>query len=146
MTAWQEIQLDWAMNTEQDLVTGVLLWDLSAAFDTLDCEGLCNKKNVCEWCNPHLEQSTKKSNRLWNLVSGKKGDTYICKIIAYLIIHLTMHLQHYNLKILKCSFTLLLFTLRSAFTYFNQHVIYLFLTNWQICRLLLLSFTKVVPT
>ena len=48
MTAWQEIQLDWAMNTEQDLVTGVLLWDLSAAFDTLDCEGLCNKKNVCE--------------------------------------------------------------------------------------------------
>ena len=43
MTAWQEIQLDWAMNTEQNKVTGVLLWDLSAAFDTLDCEGLCRK-------------------------------------------------------------------------------------------------------
>ena len=43
MTAWQEIQLDWAMKTEQDQVTGVLLWDLSAAFDTLDCEGLCEK-------------------------------------------------------------------------------------------------------
>ena len=43
MTAWQEIQLDWAMKTEQDLVTGVLLWDLLAAFDTLDCEGLCAK-------------------------------------------------------------------------------------------------------
>ena len=43
MTAWQEIQLDWAMKSEQKLVTGVLLWDLSAAFDTLDCEGLCKK-------------------------------------------------------------------------------------------------------
>ena len=43
MTAWQEIQLDWAQNNEQGLVTGVLLWDLSAAFDTLDCEGMCVK-------------------------------------------------------------------------------------------------------
>ena len=43
MTAWQEIQLDWAMKTEQNLVTGVLLWDLSAAFDTLDCDGVCEK-------------------------------------------------------------------------------------------------------
>ena len=43
MTAWQEIQLDWAQKTEQGLVTGVLLWDLSAAFDTLDCDGLCDK-------------------------------------------------------------------------------------------------------
>ena len=24
-------------------ITGVLLWDLSAAFDTLDCDGLCAK-------------------------------------------------------------------------------------------------------
>ena len=43
MTAWQEIQLDWALKTEQNLVTGVLLWDLSAAFDTLDCKGVCEK-------------------------------------------------------------------------------------------------------
>ena len=43
MTAWQEIQLDWAMKNESNLVTGVLLWDLSAAFDTLDCEGVCAK-------------------------------------------------------------------------------------------------------
>ena len=43
MTAWQEIQLDWAEKTEKNLVTGVLLWDLSAAFDTLDCDGLCEK-------------------------------------------------------------------------------------------------------
>ena len=43
MTAWQEIQLDWAIKTEQKKITGVLLWDLSAAFDTLDCDGLCAK-------------------------------------------------------------------------------------------------------
>ena len=46
MTAWQEIQLDWAMLTEQKQVTGVLLWDLSAAFDTLDCEVLCEKLKI----------------------------------------------------------------------------------------------------
>ena len=43
MTAWQEVQLDWATKGEEGLVTGVLLWDLSAAFDTLDCEGACSK-------------------------------------------------------------------------------------------------------
>ena len=43
MTAWQEIQLDWAQKNENNLVTGVLLWDLSAAFDTLDKEGVCSK-------------------------------------------------------------------------------------------------------
>ena len=43
MTAWQEIQLDWASKTKQDLVTVVLLWDLSAVFATLDCDGLCEK-------------------------------------------------------------------------------------------------------
>ena len=41
MTAWQEVQLDWATKTEDGLMTGVLLWDLSVAIDTLDCEGLC---------------------------------------------------------------------------------------------------------
>ena len=46
MTAWQEIQLDWATKSENGLITGVLLWDLSAAFDTLDCEGLCQKLAV----------------------------------------------------------------------------------------------------
>ena len=45
MTAWQEIQLDWALNTEQDLVTGVLLWDLSAAFDTTPVKAVYNDPN-----------------------------------------------------------------------------------------------------
>ena len=43
MSAWNEIQLDWAEKTEKNLITGVLLWDLSAAFDTLDCQSLCLK-------------------------------------------------------------------------------------------------------
>ena len=43
MTACEDIQQDWAQKTEQGSVTGVLLWDLTAAFDTLDCEILCNK-------------------------------------------------------------------------------------------------------
>ena len=41
MTAWQQIQQDWAMKTEKKLVTGVLMWDLTAAFDTLDTDLLC---------------------------------------------------------------------------------------------------------
>ena len=35
MSAWADIQEDWARNTEEIEMTGVLLWDLSAAFDTL---------------------------------------------------------------------------------------------------------------
>ena len=46
MTAWNEVQLDWAQKTEDGLITGVLLWDLSAAFDTLDCNGLCDKLSL----------------------------------------------------------------------------------------------------
>ena len=46
MTAWNEVQLDWAQKTEDGLITGVLLWDLSAAFDTLDCSGLCDKLSL----------------------------------------------------------------------------------------------------
>ena len=33
MAAWEDVQLDWATKTENKNVTGVLLWDLSAAFD-----------------------------------------------------------------------------------------------------------------
>ena len=61
MTAWNEIQLDWAQKTEDGLVTGVLLWDLSAAFDTLDCDGLCDKlqlfgvqQNSVKWVRSFL--------------------------------------------------------------------------------------------
>ena len=46
MTAWSDIQHDWAMNTEDKETTGVLLWDLSAAFDTLDHGILCSKLEI----------------------------------------------------------------------------------------------------
>jgi hypothetical protein len=36
MTAWADIQQEWAKNLENKNKTGVLLWDLSAAFDCLD--------------------------------------------------------------------------------------------------------------
>ena len=42
MSALTEVQHKWAMNTEAKEVTGILLWDLSAAFDCLDSI-LCNK-------------------------------------------------------------------------------------------------------
>ena len=43
MTAWADIQQEWAINSEKKNLTGVLLWDLSAAFDCLDNEILCGK-------------------------------------------------------------------------------------------------------
>ena len=78
MTAWQEIQLDWAMNTEQKMVTGVLLWDLSAAFDTLDCEGLCRKLALfgvkprsVSWVRSFLTGRSQRV-RIGNKVSGAR--------------------------------------------------------------------------
>ena len=43
MTAWADIQKQWAQNCDEKKITGVLLWDLSAAFDCLDQEILCKK-------------------------------------------------------------------------------------------------------
>ena len=35
MTAWSDIQSQWCQNTDEKKLTGVLLWNLSAAFDCL---------------------------------------------------------------------------------------------------------------
>ena len=44
MTAWaNNIQQEWTQNREEDLVTGVLSWDLTAAFEMLDPLILCRK-------------------------------------------------------------------------------------------------------
>ena len=43
MTAWANLQRDWAQNTDEKKVTSILLWDLSAAFDTLDGDILVKK-------------------------------------------------------------------------------------------------------
>ena len=37
------LQREWAQNSENKLIAGVLLWDLSAAFDTLDADILVEK-------------------------------------------------------------------------------------------------------
>ena len=46
MTAWANIQQEWAINTESKQMTGVMLWDLSAAFDTLDVSILIQKMEL----------------------------------------------------------------------------------------------------
>ena len=43
MTAYANMQQDWIKNKEEGLKTGLLIWDLSAAFDTLDIDLLCMK-------------------------------------------------------------------------------------------------------
>ena len=43
MTALSAMQQNWAENTEENMKTGILFWDLSAAYDTLDIELLCDK-------------------------------------------------------------------------------------------------------
>ena len=63
MTAWEEIQMDWAENTEKNNLSGILLWDLSAAFDTLDVDIFCEKIVLYQGAyislqprRPHLRQ------------------------------------------------------------------------------------------
>ena len=46
MTAWANLQRDWVQNTDDKKVTGILLWDLSAAFDTLDADILIKKLEI----------------------------------------------------------------------------------------------------
>jgi hypothetical protein len=43
MTAWADIQQEWAKNSEKKHIMGVLLWDLSANFDCLDNVILCSE-------------------------------------------------------------------------------------------------------
>ena len=46
MSAWSHIQQEWASNSDKKEKTGILLWDLSAAFDCLDTALLCEKLNL----------------------------------------------------------------------------------------------------
>ena len=43
MTAHSHMQKDWIINKEAGQKTGILIWDPSAAFDTLDIDLLCKK-------------------------------------------------------------------------------------------------------
>ena len=56
MTALSAMQKQWIKNSEDGLITGILFWDLTAAFDTVDTELLCLKlglygfdKKSCAW-------------------------------------------------------------------------------------------------
>ena len=79
MTAWTDIQQEWAQKTESKMITGVLLWDLTAAFDTLDHEILCNKlalygfdEKAIQWVRSFLTGRTQKV-KIGNAISSKKN-------------------------------------------------------------------------
>ena len=46
MTALSCMQKEWITNTEDGLMTGILVWDLSSAFDTLDIELFLDKISI----------------------------------------------------------------------------------------------------
>ena len=43
MTALTSMQKEWVQNTEDGLKTGILIWDLGAAYNTIDNDLLCDK-------------------------------------------------------------------------------------------------------
>ena len=43
MTAWTELQDKWTKNNEEGDITGIVMWDLSASFDTIDASIMCGK-------------------------------------------------------------------------------------------------------
>ena len=47
MSALASVQQKWAENTANNLITGVLLRDFSAAFDTLNIGIFCDKLKIC---------------------------------------------------------------------------------------------------
>ena len=66
MTAHSNMQKDWVNNSEQGQKTGILIWDLSAAFDTLDTNLLCEKlnlhgftENTIKWFRAFLQEIEK---------------------------------------------------------------------------------------
>ena len=67
MTAWSEMQEEWSKNSEDKNMTGILLWDLSAAFDCLDISILCDKLKLygfseitVDWFRSFLTNRTQK--------------------------------------------------------------------------------------
>ena len=61
MTTLAAMQEDWAKNWDNKDITGILLWDLSAAYDTLSPSLLCEKLRIygfdqlaCKWFTSFL--------------------------------------------------------------------------------------------
>ena len=70
---------EWAENTEKDLITGILLWDLSAVFDTLSADILCAKLKIygfndrsCNWFNSFLTGRSKQV-KIGRTLSSKRS-------------------------------------------------------------------------
>ena len=70
MSALAAIQQEWAENSENKLVTGVLLWDISVAFDT---SGATNRGMAMEnFVVPRTEKTfIGDTTRLWNVAPSK---------------------------------------------------------------------------
>ena len=69
------MQKDWVNNSEQGQKTGILIWDLSAAFDTLDTNLLCEKlnlhgftENTIKWFRAFLTGRQQRVNRCYIVV------------------------------------------------------------------------------
>ena len=67
MTALSAMQKEWIKNTEEGLTTGILVWDLSAAFDTLDISLFIKKmeiygadKTTQDWFRSFLQNRTQR--------------------------------------------------------------------------------------
>ena len=67
MTALTAMQKEWVQSTEDGLITGILIWDLSAAYNTINTELLCKKlqlygcdNKTCEWFNSFLTGRTQR--------------------------------------------------------------------------------------
>ena len=67
MTALSSMQKEWVKNTEEGLMTGILVWDLSSAFDTLDIQLFLQKLTIYgadhitqEWFKSFLSNRTQR--------------------------------------------------------------------------------------
>jgi retron-type reverse transcriptase len=79
MTALAAMQEDWVRNWDQKMLTGILLWDLSAAYDTLNPSLLCEKLRVygfdrlsCQWFESFLK-GRKQSVRIGKSISRQRN-------------------------------------------------------------------------
>ncbi len=77
MSALSSMQKEWTENSENKKKTGILLWDLSAAFDTLDVDLLCKKlkiygfdKLTCKWFSSFLTGRSQRV-RIGNVLSER---------------------------------------------------------------------------
>jgi hypothetical protein len=76
MSALSAMQKDWIQNTEDGLMTGVLVWDLSSAFDTLDIDLFLRKltlygadQTTAKWFESFLTDRTQRI-RIGSATSG----------------------------------------------------------------------------